>query len=113
MKELNKDLKASVEVEDWKYDDEDNIYPVSYCVTLLFYGKSYTMCFTVNDIKNFESYNLENSGCEGPSELFASMDSYFEYNETEAQMLIDMMREEWDSFDDDKVYDFAANKRNG
>lgn len=113
MKELNENLKARVELEDWKYDDEDNIYPVSYCATLLFYGKCYTMYFTVNDIKNFESYYLDNSGCEGPSELFGSMNSYFEYNETEAQMLIDMMREEWDSFDDNKVYDFIANKING
>ena len=113
MKELNKNLKASVEVNNWKFDEEDNEYPVAYEAHLEFHGEEYTMYFTVSDIKNFESYGLCNSGCDGPSDLFDSMDGYFEdeCHEEEANMLIDMMREAWNAENfDNSPYDFLGNK---
>lgn len=113
MKDLNKNLKViSVEVNNWRFDEQDNEYPVAYDVNLCFHGVEYIMYFTVDDIKKYDDYGLRNSGCEGPSELFDSMESYFESHEVEAKMLIDMMRKAWDEENYyDSPYDFVGNKK--
>lgn len=60
-----------------------------------------------------ERNGLQNSGMEGDSDLFDSMDSYFEdeSHDEEAKVLMSMMKNEWEeNWRDDSVYDYLGNR---
>lgn len=103
MRKLNDNVViADLFLSEWDYDDEDEIFPKGYYVTVDFYGKRYTMYFTTGDLGRMDKWGLENSGCEGDSDLFDSANAYFEDHEREAEILASMMEEEWEN-----------NRRNG
>lgn len=114
MKKLNDNLVVNmVDLNNWKYDDDDYMYPITYEVNITFYGKEYTMYFTTDDLKRFDDWGLQNSGMEGDSDLFDSMDSYFENerHDEEAKVLMSMMKDEWEqNWRDDSVYDYLGNR---
>lgn len=114
MKKLNDNLVVNmVDLNNWGYSDDDYIYPITYEVSLTFYGKDYTMYFTTDNLKRFEDCGLQNSGMEGDPDLFDSMDSYFEdeRHDEEAKVLMSMMKDEWEqNWRDDSVYDYLGNR---
>lgn len=112
MKKLNDYVTINqVELNNWKYDDEDFTIPTVYTVNLTFCGHEYQMEFTTEDLQRAEKWGLENSGCEGHTIFFDSANSYFENNEKEADALMKMMEEEWENYwRGDSPYDYMGIK---
>lgn len=110
---LNKNLKASVELYDWEYDDDDNEIPKVYQVYFELFGCKYEAFYTVEDILNFNNWGLSNSGLEGDSELFDSMDNYFSDNNhtKEAEDLLKEMSDMWNLLYPNSPYDYVGNKK--
>lgn len=110
MTQLNENVTINlVELNNWKYDEDDFMLPVSYDVNMTFFGHEYQLYFTTGDLQRAEKWWLENSGCEGYSPLFDSAESYFENNEKEADALIKLMEEEWeDNWRGDSPYNYMG-----
>jgi hypothetical protein len=90
---------TQIDLNNWKYDEDSNCIPVAYEVSLRFCGKQYILYFTVKDLQRYDDgWDLENSGCEGDTLYFDSVNSYFENNTDEADRLIKLMKECWDDF---------------
>lgn len=98
MKTLNENVTImSVELNNWKFDIDGDIVPISYETVITFYGKVFIIYFTTRDLQQAENWGLSNSGCEGDSILFDSANTYFENNDNDAKKLLEMMEEEWNS----------------
>ncbi len=102
----------SVDVNNWGYDEEGNEYPVAYEACIRFFGHEFIMYFSVDDLRGYKNgEGLRNSGLEGDSILFDSMDAYFERNDEAAKVLADMSKEAWDLYDGANTpYDYLGNK---
>lgn len=88
-----------IDLNNWEYDDDSNCKPVAYEINLTFCNEEYTMYFTVKDLQRYEDgWDLENSGCEGSTLYFDSVDKYFENYPNEADRLIKLMKGCWDDF---------------
>ncbi|WP_297273713.1 hypothetical protein [uncultured Bacteroides sp.] len=88
-----------IDLNNWEYDDDSNCKPVAYEINLTFCNEEYTMYFTVKDLQRYEDgWDLENSGCEGSTLYFDSVNKYFENYPNEADRLIKLMKECWDDF---------------
>ena len=103
----------SVDVNNWGYDEEDNEYPVAYEASIRFFGHELIMHFSVDDLRDYKNgEGLRNIGLEGDSDLFDSMDAYFEKNDEAAKMLAGMSKEAWDLYyGDNTPYDYLGNKQ--
>ena len=52
MKKLNENVTINqVELNNWKYDEDDFMYPVSYQASVSFHGKEYIFYFTTDDLR--------------------------------------------------------------
>lgn len=99
MKQLNENVAINqVELDNWKYDEDDFMIPVSYEVSMTFFGHEYYLYFLTDDLQRAEKWGLSNSGCEGDTILFGSADTYFEDNPKEADALMGLMEEEWENY---------------
>ncbi len=115
-KEENKLLDNSITItqvnlNNWEYDEDSNCIPVAYEVSLNFCGKQYILYFTVKDLQRYEDgWDLENSGCEGDTLYFDSVNNYFENYPNEADRLISLMKECWDDFrsTEDSQYNYMG-----
>ena len=109
MKQINENLIINnVDINNWEYDG-DFMMPVAYEVSVTFFQRNYTIYFTPEDIRKFnEGWGLEKSGCEGDSILFDSIDSYFDNNEEDARILIDIIKEAWNDFKGDSPYNYIG-----
>lgn len=88
-----------VDLNNWDYDDDSNCKPIAYEICLIFCNKEYTMYFTVEDLQRYkDGWDLENSGCEGDTLYFDSVNRYFENYTDEADRLVALMKECWDDF---------------
>ena len=88
-----------IDLNNWEYDDDSNCKPVAYEINLTFCNEEYTMYFTVKDLQRYEDgWDLENSGCEGSTLYFDSVNKYFENYPNEADRLTMLMKECWDDF---------------
>ena len=112
MKKLNENVTINqVELNNWKYDEDGFMYPVSYQASVSFHGKEYIFYFTTDDLRQKEDWGLDNSGCEGDEELFDSAESYFSNHDKEADALMEMLEEEWEDYwREDSPYNFMGIK---
>ena len=102
-----------VDLNNWEYDDDSNCKPVAYEINLTFCNEEYTMYFTVKDLQRYEDgWDLENSGCEGSTLYFDSVNKYFENYPNEADRLTMLMKECWDDFcnTEDSPYNYMGIK---
>ena len=102
-----------IDLNNWEYDDDSNCKPVAYEINLTFCNEEYTMYFTVKDLQRYEDgWDLENSGCEGSTLYFDSVNNYFENYPNEADRLTMLMKECWDDFcnTEDSPYNYMGIK---
>lgn len=102
-----------IDLNNWEYDDDSNCKPVAYEINLTFCNEEYTMYFTVKDLQRYEDgWDLENSGCEGSTLYFDSVNKYFENYPNEADRLTMLMKECWDDFcnTEDSPYNYMGIK---
>lgn len=111
MKEINKDLVIrDIEVSSYDFDVNDFDFPVEYRVSIEFFGREYELMFTTKNLKEVDKYGkLYHSGCEGDQVLYNSMYYFFENNKDEADILVELIQECWESFkEEDSPYNYKG-----
>lgn len=90
----------------------DSSIPTAYEVSITFYGLTYLMKFTVEDMRGFcEGLILACAKCEGPAELFDSIETYFENNRHNAGLLLRNIKAAWEKdYRNDGMYDYLGIK---
>lgn len=113
MKQLDDNVRINyVELNNLGYDDNNDMFPKVYEVSCTFYRQIFISYFSTKNIQKYkDGWYLENCGCEGNGDLIASMSDYFEDHENEAAILVEMMKDEWETnWREDSPYNFMGVK---
>lgn len=113
MKQLNDNVIINyVDLNDWDYDENQDIFPKMYEVSCTFCGQTFISYFSTKNIRLYkDGWYLENCGCEGNGDLIDSMSDYFEDHENDAKILVEMMKDEWETnCRDDSPYNYLGIK---